>query len=513
MGRFNEKSKFEQLKAEKYHEAIVARRKKFLIRFFIVAAIVVGAYLASAFFFARHFFPNTVVNGVDCSWNTVSKGCEFLEHVTDGYTLTLIEKEGNTEEIYGDDINMHIDPQEMMEELLEQQNGFAWIAHIFYPTRYDFENTGLFDETSLERVVADLACVDEDVITYPVEPKLSGYVEGVGYEIVDPVYGNVVDESILLDSLESAIGRMETSFDLEETGCYVIPDFDAEIEKLTQIQKKLNKVVNTTITYEFGNDQVVLDGSQIHDWLVITIEDPDDETESSQNGEESTLTVSDMGPDLSESDIENMSVGVDRDKLAEFVADIADTYNTKYKAHTLINHAGETITVSGGNYGWNIDQATTVEELSGYLSNGEDYTGEVAFFQRAAQFGQPDYGDTYLEVSIAEQHFWYYRDGVLTLDSALVSGNTSTGHGTPLGTYQIAYKARNQTLTGENYSTPVSYWMPFYAGCGFHDASWRSSFGGTIYKYSGSHGCLNLPASVAAELYSYIEGGECVLIY
>ena len=73
--------------------------------------------------------------------------------------------------------------------------------------------------------------------------------------------------------------------------------------------------------------------------------------------------------------------------------------------------------------------------------------------------------------------------------------------------------AVNATLTGENYATPVSYWMPFNGNIGMHDANWRSSFGGNIYKTNGSHGCVNLPPSVAAELYGYVEKGTPVICY
>ena len=46
-----------------------------------------------------------------------------------------------------------------------------------------------------------------------------------------------------------------------------------------------------------------------------------------------------------------------------------------------------------------------------------------------------------------------------------------------------------------------------------HDASWRSSFGGSIYKRSGSHGCVNLPASAAKTIFENIEAGYPVLVY
>ena len=46
-----------------------------------------------------------------------------------------------------------------------------------------------------------------------------------------------------------------------------------------------------------------------------------------------------------------------------------------------------------------------------------------------------------------------------------------------------------------------------------HDATWRSEFGGTIYKTGGSHGCINLPHSVAKKIYENISAGMPVLCY
>ena len=43
--------------------------------------------------------------------------------------------------------------------------------------------------------------------------------------------------------------------------------------------------------------------------------------------------------------------------------------------------------------------------------------------------------------------------------------------------------------------------MPFVYGQGLHDASWQTSFGGDTYKTKGSHGCINLPPKVAAQVY------------
>ena len=56
--------------------------------------------------------------------------------------------------------------------------------------------------------------------------------------------------------------------------------------------------------------------------------------------------------------------------------------------------------------------------------------------------------------------------------------------------------------------------MPIgWDGEGFHDADWRYSFGGDIYQYDGSHGCLNLPPSVAEIVFNNVEVHTPVVVY
>ena len=55
--------------------------------------------------------------------------------------------------------------------------------------------------------------------------------------------------------------------------------------------------------------------------------------------------------------------------------------------------------------------------------------------------------------------------------------------------------------------------MPFNRGIGFHDATWRSRFGGEIYLTAGSHGCVNLPFAAAKELYENVYSGLPVVVF
>ena len=153
------------------------------------------------------------------------------------------------------------------------------------------------------------------------------------------------------------------------------------------------------------------------------------------------------------------------------------------------------------------------EALAAIIASGESTTREPEYSQKEASHGANDYGDTYVEINLTGQHLFFYKEGKLVVESDFVSGNLAKGWGTPAGSYPLAYKQKNAVLKGENYRTPVNYWMPFNNGIGMHDAKWRSSFGGTIYKTGGSHGCINLPPSVAKTIFDNISAGTPVICY
>ena len=71
---------------------------------------------------------------------------------------------------------------------------------------------------------------------------------------------------------------------------------------------------------------------------------------------------------------------------------------------------------------------------------------------------------------------------------------------------KLVYKKPPAGLKGEDYESDVNYFMPFAYNVGIHDASWRNGkFGGTIYKTSGSHGCINTPEEVVTKMYEMVR--------
>lgn len=119
---------------------------------------------------------------------------------------------------------------------------------------------------------------------------------------------------------------------------------------------------------------------------------------------------------------------------------------------------------------------------------------------------------TYVYISIANQELVYFVNGVITIQTPVVTGNVSRNHDTPTGTFKVNAKQTNRILKGPGYRSHVNYWMPVYKGVGIHDASWRSSFGGEIYKTSGSHGCINVPTDVMPTIYNSVPKGTPVII-
>ena len=182
---------------------------------------------------------------------------------------------------------------------------------------------------------------------------------------------------------------------------------------------------------------------------------------------------------------------------------LADKYDTAGKPHAFRTASGQDVTITGP-YGWKIDQAAETQSLIAAIQTCQSSEREPVYAQTAASRTGNDYGMTYVEVDLGNQHLYLVENGKCILDTPFVSGNVSKGWTTPPGIFGLYYKQKDKVLRGEDYETPVKYWMPFNGGIGLHDADWRGSFGGTIYKTNGSHGCINLPPAKAAIVYDHV---------
>ena len=162
--------------------------------------------------------------------------------------------------------------------------------------------------------------------------------------------------------------------------------------------EKWNQAVQVTVTYHFGDQTEVLDGNTIHNWM----------TENEEG-----------------------SLELDEAKVAEYVDQLAATYDTAYQPKTLKTTTGETVTITNGNYGWRINRKAEAAALSEIIRSGNSQEREPVYAQMAAARGENDYGNTYVEINLTAQHLYFYVDGQLLIESDFVSGNEARGMGTP----------------------------------------------------------------------------------
>lgn len=123
-------------------------------------------------------------------------------------------------------------------------------------------------------------------------------------------------------------------------------------------------------------------------------------------------------------------------------------------------------------------------------------------------------------VTISTQQLIACNGLELIVSTAVTTGASSISdahYATPTGTWRIDNKVRNTVLAGHDvngsWRDPVAYWMPFWEGYGFHDASWQKfPFGSSLYKTEGSHGCVHVPTAAMGVLYGWAGVGTLVTI-
>lgn len=140
--------------------------------------------------------------------------------------------------------------------------------------------------------------------------------------------------------------------------------------------------------------------------------------------------------------------------------------------------------------------------------------------------GAPRIGGRVILVSLSQQWLWTFSNRQVVFATPVTTGRPELP--TPLGIFSITQKIANTTFyspwpLGSPYYYPpehVNYAMLFLTGGFFiHDAPWRSDFGpGTNVPHigpngqaeTGSHGCVEVPTSAGAWLFSWTTYGTTV---
>ena len=467
-------------------------RKKFnLKKFGIAAGIFVAVlcliYLGISIFFMSHFYYNTKINNQDFSLKKISDVQSYMKSCVTDYQLTIRELNDKSDTVLGTDISLSYQEKGEIQKILRSQDPFLWPKAFWSEFSAKTTVNVVYDQGALDQKIQNLQAVTmEQIPPTSAQPVFNGEQ----FVVQPEVLGTAVNMDNLNAAINQAISAFEPELDMVAAGCYQLPRFLSKSPEVVAACDALNQYLGASITYAM-NEPVVVDRALISTWLSFD---------------------------------ENLNITFHEDLVRNWLVEFGDRFDTVGAARTIVTPAGRAAEVSGGTYGWSIDEDAEFAALINSIKNGEVITKEPAYFQRAAEHSGTDWGSTYVDVDISAQHMWFVQNGAVALESDVVTGYPNGKNDTPVGVYFILEKQLNKTLVGEDdpvtgkpiYETPVSYWMRVtWSGVGFHDANWQAAFGGDLYlsPWIGSHGCINMPVGLAAALYDILPMETPVIIH
>ena len=440
------------------------------------------AYGGISYYFSNRFFEGTWINGIDCSQKTAYEVEELMKEKLSEYSIEVSSRDVAAQTIKGEDIDYKYMSTGEILQLLRKQKPYEWVKGLYEQKSYTVDENVGYNKTLLQEQLKSLNCAQAENQTEPENAYVA--FQNNAFVIVPETEGSKLNIKEAYKVLNAAVEANESAIDFSNTPeVYVSAAVTKDDPELQAALEACNNYTKASITYTFGDQSTTLDGNTIKDWL--------------QFDEKGQLIWDDNSF---------------QQHVAEYVAQLAATYDTVGTEREFQTTSGRTVYVSSSVYGWKIDQAAEAAQLRQEIQSGTQTTREPVYSQTANSYGVNDLGDTYIEVDLSEQHMYYYQNGADIFESDFVSGNMSyADRQTHAGIFTLYYKKSPDVLRGTmkadgtyEYESKVEYWMPFDGGIGFHDASWQPTFGGSRYKSHGSHGCVNLPPSVAPKMYELV---------
>lgn len=454
------------------------KNKKVLVITGIITGVAVLCLVGLFFFNSREYFADkfgrrTYISNTDVSSMTVDEAIAVMND-SRGF-LVEFSKDGEARAV---DISAAVSREFSRDEVAECKENFTFFEYLLGREK-DFQvqpDASEVDEQKLREIL-------EKTLPSETQKTRDAYLDE-NFQLVPEIFGDEVNlDNLIYDIRQGITTGLKLDYKLEDY--YVQPKFTKESENIVQAVNDVAAYSAMMVTYQFGDDSEVINWDKLKRHLEY-------------NPDTAVLTMKTKW-------------------VRPYVQQLGKKYNTYGKTRKFKSTKDGTVTIHGGIMGWWIHEDETVKQLKKILKKKKSKSLEPVYRNIAAQHGEDDIGDTYIEISIKRQHVWFYKDGKLKLESDMVSGKMTKERKTTVGVHRIYGKQEDRylgTMAVQGYRSFVNYWMPFnWDGQGLHDATWRNKFGGNIYKTGGSHGCINLPYSFAGKLYKEVTIGMPVVVY
>lgn len=476
----NKKAYDNSLKKTHISNYDVKVNRKRLLYLTIPFVIVSCAYIGGTAYYSSHFYHNTVINNVNVSSLNIDAALYKMQDFSMNYGINIYGRDNVDDFIDGDDIDFKLsnNSKEALFSIKNKQKSFLWFLGYFKNYNYADEDIFSVDDEKFTKVINNSNIVKKSGTVNSKEPSYK--FNGKDFEIIDAVQGNKLHKDKAVNHIKEAVLCGYKKFNIENTDGYIKTKYTKDSKCIVDNLEKLNKYKTLKLTYVLDDVQEVIDCSIFSDWFSFD---------------------------------DNGQFSLNKEKIQKYVETLSEKYNTAGKPKKFTTTDGRNIVVSGGDYGRIIDKKAETNKILQMFNNNKSEKREPIYTEKAMANGKNDIGNTYVEVNLSSQHLWFYKNGSLITEGDVVSGNMANGTATPAGVYRLKFKQTNAVLVGDTYRTPVSYWMPFNGGIGIHDATWRGAFGGQIYTYGGSHGCVNAPFTLAQTIFRNIDAGTPIVCY
>ncbi len=460
----------------------------------LLLIIIVGAvYGIGYLYFKDRFTANVYINGRDVSSKTMPQVLEMFAHTDIPEVMTIATPRDNKVTINLNDIDYKFNYGEELQKIYSDLDKKSWFAYLMRRTEYGFKDESSFDADKLNAAIDSADWGSQENVNAQLKS------DDTGFHVIPEVQGDEFSMDVMKNFLATNLAGDKYSVNAMDSGAYVLPetvssDYAAKAETL-------NNLWNMTVSYDFNYTTEDLTGKQL-----IKLVDVDREGNYTVDEEACEAYV---------------------DKLAEKY----DTYNTVRKFKSTLQGKIKVNPSSDAKYGWWLDKNETRDQLIRILKKGKSrenvtpiYYVHDGYFEFTgvpeARTAKDDIGKTYIEVDLSNQQWWYYKKGKQKRHGYIVSGQTTSAARTTLeGVYKLWAKDTNHRMKdsnadGDEWDVTCNYWNNIsLCGIGMHDSTWRPAFGGDIYKWEGSHGCINMTYDDAQYVYNNIPLGTPVVMF
>lgn len=455
------------------------------ISFTCILVTFICIYLGLAFYYGEGFSYGTFINGVYCTGKSIE---EINKEIIESFSykdIKIVELNENTSMISMGEIGYEVDFTKPLQLILKNQNPLLWICNVFSNGYYEIFPEGNYDDNLLTEAINNLPCIKEEL--KKTKRKVTITKTSNGYELMDETK-NVLQVKQAIVAIKLAILEGQPMVSLSSHHCYQDLSPTSKDIDTYHLWDKVNEFQDFHLIYDFGDSIEIINEAVVSNWI----------------------TRSDTGEFLLD---ENDNLIVNQSKIEDYILNLADKYNTYGKQRQFIATNGDTVIIDGGTYGNELNVKTEVNFLTNAFENKLLETRIPEYIHKAIYQGLNDIGNTYIEIDTRNQELYFYKEGILTVETPVVTGNVRWKLPTPSKACFVVGKYKNCILKGPGYASQVDFWVPVYKNIGIHDAKWRSQFGGEIYKTNGSHGCINVPRKIMEELFKELEVGMPVIIY